>query len=101
MMRSFYGEEAGKTRMCVDAAPSSMGPMLWNLAVEGPAAELRSSEYDTPAAAWRAYERNVRELEDAGFARNGPEDIRYGVGSTQRLVRDGAVVSVHIERGDI
>jgi hypothetical protein len=75
--------------------------MLWNLAVTGPAAEPRSAKYATPAAAWRAYERSIRELEDAGFARHGPEDIRYGIGSTQRLVRDGTVVSVHIERGDI
>ena len=75
--------------------------MIWKLAVNGTAAELRSSEYDTAAAAWRAYERSIRELEDAGFARHGPEDVRYGIGSTQRLVRDGTVVSVHIERGDI
>ena len=78
-----------------------MRSMLWNVAITGPAADQRSSEYDTPAAAWDAYERSIRELEDAGFARYEPEDIRYGIGSAQRLRRDGAVVSVHIERGDI
>lgn len=74
--------------------------MIWKLVITGPATEPRSSEYDTPAAAWRAYERSIRELEDAGFARHGPEDVWYGIGSTQPLVRDGTVVSVHIERGD-
>lgn len=78
-----------------------MGSMLWNVAITGPAADQRSSEYDTPAAAWRAYECRIRELEDVGFARHGPEDVRYGIGSTQRLMRAGALVSVHIERGDI
>jgi hypothetical protein len=77
------------------------GEVQWKLAVTGPAAEARSLEYDASATAWRAYERSIRDLEDAGFARHGPEDVRYGIGSTQHLVRDGTVVSVHIERGDI
>ena len=83
------------------ALPCSLWMVQWKLAVNGPPAEPRSSEYDTPAAAWRAYEHSIRELEDAGFAGHGPEDVRYGIGSTQRLVRDAAVVSVHIERVDI
>ena len=75
--------------------------MQWMLSLHNPVGSDQSWMYEAARDAWDAYKALIDQLEHDGCVRQGTEAVQYGRSTTQTLLRDHNVVTVHLTRTDV